>query len=230
MTYQEVNDRLTRVQTALQSLQDGSYANQTSINVPQITSQLQEAEAKLKEQLLVLSEAEKTAFINGQPAEYTQEKELEKFKNNPDVTSIKTAAGKKLKEQEGPQFNLDETKAIAREIGKDYKNNIGEVLQAWTYRSFIKDDDKVLFVEGEVEFVDFLNAQECLILKQTLLFKYITELGLKRIFSDGFDARFKSALRRLINTKILLRSPKGELFINPVVLMDINEILKKRKI
>ena len=118
MTYQEVNDRLTRVQTALQSLQDGSYANQTSINVPQMTSQLQEIEAKLQEQLLVLSEAEKTAFINGQPAEYTDEKELQKFKDNQDVKSIKTATGKKLKEQEGPKFSLEETKAIAREIGK----------------------------------------------------------------------------------------------------------------
>jgi hypothetical protein len=140
------------------------------------------------------------------------------------------ASQKELISEKGLVLNASQMAKIAREIGKDYKNNIGEVLQAWTYRSFIKDDDKVLFVEGEVEFVDFLNAQECLILKQTLLFKYITELGLKRIFSDGFDARFKSALRRLINTKILLRSPKGELFINPVVLMDINEILKKRKI
>jgi len=106
MTYQEVNDRLTRVQTALQSLQDGSYANNTSINVPQMTSQLQEVEAKLQEQLLVLSEAEKTAFVNGQPTEYTDEKELQKFKDNQDVKSIKTAAGKKIKEQQGPQFSL----------------------------------------------------------------------------------------------------------------------------
>ena len=118
MTYQEVNDRLTRVQTALQSLQDGSYANQTSINVPQMTSQLQEVEAKLQEQLLVLSEAEKTAFVNGQPTEYTDEKELQKFKDNQDVKSIKTAAGKKIKEETGVQFSVDETKAISREIGK----------------------------------------------------------------------------------------------------------------
>ncbi len=118
MTYQEANDRLTRVQDALQSLQDGSYANQTSINVPQMTSQLQEVEVKLQEQLLVLSEAEKTAFVNGQPTEYTDEKELQKFKDNQDVKSIKTAAGKKIKEAAGVQFTLDETKAIAREIGK----------------------------------------------------------------------------------------------------------------
>jgi len=118
MTYQEVNDRLTRVQTALQSLQDGSYANSTGINVPQMTSQLQEVEAKLQEQLLVLSEAEKTAFVNGQATEYTDEKELQKLKDNQDVKSIKTAGGKKIKEEAGLQFSLEETKAIAREIGK----------------------------------------------------------------------------------------------------------------
>lgn len=118
MTYQEVNDRLTRVQTALQSLQDGSYANSTSINVPQMTSQLQEVEAKLQEQLLVLSEAEKTAFVNGQATEYTDEKELQKLKDNQDVKSIKTAGGKTIKEADGVQFTKDETKAIAREVGK----------------------------------------------------------------------------------------------------------------
>ena len=83
-----------------------------------MTSQLQEVEAKLKEQLLVLSEAEKTAFVNGKPVEYRNDNELSRFKNNPDVYSIEKASGQKLKEQEGPQFNLDETKAIAREIGK----------------------------------------------------------------------------------------------------------------
>lgn len=118
MTYQEVNDRLTRVQTALQSLQDGSYANSPSINVPQMTSQLQEVEAKLQEQLLVLSEAEKTAFVNGQATEYTDEKELQKLKDNQDVKSIKTAGGKTIKEADGVQFTKDETKAIAREVGK----------------------------------------------------------------------------------------------------------------
>ena len=56
MTYQEVQDRLTRVQSALTSLQDGTYNNIQSINVPQTVSQLQEMEESLKAQLTVLAE------------------------------------------------------------------------------------------------------------------------------------------------------------------------------
>ena len=105
MTYQEVNDRLTRVQTALQSLQDGSYANTTSINIPQMTSQLQEVEAKLQEQLLVLSEQESGMIATD---DESKAEKLAKKGINVKLTS----------EAEGPQFSLDETKAIAREIGK----------------------------------------------------------------------------------------------------------------
>ena len=56
MTYQEVQDRLTRVQSALTSLQDGTYNNIQSINVPQTVSQLQEIEESLKTKLALLAE------------------------------------------------------------------------------------------------------------------------------------------------------------------------------
>jgi len=47
----------------------------------------------------ILSEAgEKTAFIDGNAIEYKQESELNKLKDNSDITSIKTASGKKIKE------------------------------------------------------------------------------------------------------------------------------------
>ena len=105
MTYQEVNDRLTKVQTALQSLQDGSYANNPSINVPQMTSQLQEAEAKLQEQLLVLQEQETGTVATD---DETKAADLAKKGVNVKLTS----------EQDGIKFSLEETKAIAREVGK----------------------------------------------------------------------------------------------------------------
>ena len=105
MTYQEVNDRLTKVQTALQSIQDGSYANQTSIDVPQVTSQLQEAEAKLKEQLLILQEQETGTVATD---DETKAADLAKKGVNVKLTA----------EQDGVQHTLEETKTIAKEIGK----------------------------------------------------------------------------------------------------------------
>jgi hypothetical protein len=44
-----------------------------------------------------LNEA-KTAFINGKATEYEKDEDLNKFKDNSDVKSITTAAGKKIKE------------------------------------------------------------------------------------------------------------------------------------
>ena len=56
MTYQEVQDRLSNVQSALTSLQNGTYNDIKSINVPQTVSQLQEIEESLKTKLALLAE------------------------------------------------------------------------------------------------------------------------------------------------------------------------------
>ena len=111
---------------------------------------------------------------------------------------------------------------------KEYQNNLGDVLQAWTYSTFVKDDDEVQFREEDYEFFDFLSQQELLILKQALLFRTITEFGLKRVVGSGYDALFKSSIKRLINTKILQRDLQGKLYINNVVLRDINKILLQK--
>lgn len=111
---------------------------------------------------------------------------------------------------------------------KEYQNNLGDVLQAWTYSTFVKDDDEVQFREEDYEFFDFLSQQELLILKQALLFRTITEFGLKRAIGSGYDALFKSSIKRLINTKVLQRDLQGKLYINNVVLSDINKILLQK--
>jgi len=50
---------------------------------------------------LYMKEAgEKTAFIDGNAVEYKDENELRKFVDNVDTKSVKTASGKKLKEDE----------------------------------------------------------------------------------------------------------------------------------
>ena len=58
MTYQEVQDRLTKVQSALTTLQSGNFDNQPNINVPNTMNQLQEMEKSLQSQLTILAEKE----------------------------------------------------------------------------------------------------------------------------------------------------------------------------
>ena len=112
MTYQEIKERLSKCELTLEKLKNSSY---NSTDVKQKTEKLK----ILRESYMkLLKEAEKTAFINGKPAEYKDEKELIKFKDNQDVKSIETASGKKLKEQEGVKFTVEETKSIAKRVGK----------------------------------------------------------------------------------------------------------------
>ena len=115
MTYKEIRTRLTSCENKLKQLQNSDMPVKNSKNYKVAIEKLQILKESLEKQLL---EADKTAFINGQPAEYSDEKELAKFKDNPDVKSIKTATGKKIKEQEGAKFTVDETKSIAKAVGK----------------------------------------------------------------------------------------------------------------
>ena len=59
MTYQEVQDRLNKVQTALQTLKSDTFTNNKSINVPNTINQLQELKESLQTKLKVLAEADK---------------------------------------------------------------------------------------------------------------------------------------------------------------------------
>jgi hypothetical protein len=109
-----------------------------------------------------------------------------------------------------------------------YHNIIGDVLQAWTYHTFVQENEKMLFKDEEEDFPDIFTQQELMILKQASLFKIVTELGLKNVTAQGFELEYKSAVKRLINTKVLLRNSLGHLFINPVILNDVNLFINQR--
>ena len=114
---------------------------------------------------------------------------------------------------------------IARNLCKQTSNNFGNTLQSWTYKTFVQEDEKVLFKESHYEFLDFFTQQEHIILKQALIYKKISEFGLKRLIANAYDTNYKSSLRRLINIKILIRDTDGDLYINPVVVNDISRII-----
>lgn len=113
MTYQEIKERLTQCEVKLEQLHSSKSAVKSSKNYNVAVEKLTVLKESLEKRL---SEAEKTAFVNGQATEYTDEKELQKLKDNQDVKSIKTAGGKTIKE--AMKFSKDETKSIAREVGK----------------------------------------------------------------------------------------------------------------
>lgn len=117
---------------------------------------------------------------------------------------------------------------VINKLSKQHQNNIGVVLQAWSYNTVASEEDKIIYDEIEFEFVDFFTNEELIVLKQASIFKRITELGIKRVTSLKYETNFKSAIKRLINTKVLLRDESGSLYINPVILSEIGFLLKSK--
>jgi len=106
--------------------------------------------------------------------------------------------------------------------------NIGEVLQAWTYGTTMIEDNKVVYSDKEYRFVDFFTSEESIILKYVFINKQINELILKGFLSNRYDKGYKSGLKRLINTKTLVRNEEGQLLLNSVITKDIKQILTYR--
>jgi hypothetical protein len=83
-----------------------------------------------------LNEA-KTAFINGKATEYEKDEDLNKFKDNSDVKSITTAAGKKIKES---TIALEGRKK--KEVKTDDEDTDTEVEDEWEKPEQDEDGDK----------------------------------------------------------------------------------------
>ncbi len=66
----------------------------------------------------LLESGEKTAFINSKAVQYTDEKELQDLKDNPDVKTISTAQGKRIKEEAGRKYTAEESQAVGKTVGK----------------------------------------------------------------------------------------------------------------
>mgnify|MGYP000253333138 CR=1 FL=1 len=138
------------------------------------------------------------------------------------------AAHRKLVSIDDEPLTSKQIEKAIHKLSHKYQNNLGDVLQAWTYHTFVKEDDTILFKNEDYDFPNFFTQQELIILKQASIFKTISELGLKRVLALSFDEDFKSATKRLINTKVLLRDKKGSLYINPVVLNEVNVFINQR--
>ena len=66
----------------------------------------------------LLESRERTAFVNSKAVQYTDERELQDLKDNPDVKSISTAQGKKIKEEVGRKYTAEESQAVGKTVGK----------------------------------------------------------------------------------------------------------------
>ncbi len=138
------------------------------------------------------------------------------------------ASHKKLVHKNHTELSPKQMENNVQELSNRLKYNIGEVLQAWAYSTKVADNNLVVFEETAYKFEDFFTSEELIILKYVYLYKYVNEVLLKSFLGKGYNLKFDSGIKRLINTKVLLRNSSGNLILNRVITSDILEILKYR--
>ena len=116
-----------------------------------------------------------------------------------------------------------------KELCRLLNYNIGKVLQVWTYSSTVVNDKLVLFEDKDYPFRDFFTVEEIIVLKFVVLYKQINEVALKGFLGPRNEV-YLSGLKRLVNTKVLIRNEDGELELNTVIYHDVVDILKYRGI
>ncbi len=119
---------------------------------------------------------------------------------------------------------------LVHRLCKKFDNNLGEVLQAWTYGTNLTTDNKVVYVESSHYLPDFFTKEEAIILKYVLLYRMIDERTIKTFLGKRYDAGYESGLKRLANTKVLVRNEKGYLSLNAVVSHEVQKSLIYRGI
>jgi len=132
-----------------------------------------------------------------------------------------------VKKDKQPISTLELKKKVHK-LCKHFDYNMGEVLQAWAYMTTMVDDNQVVFEEDGNGFADFFTSEEIVILKHIVLYKYLNEFTLKRFLGNRYTLAYDVGLKRMANTKVLLRAEAGQLKLNPVIARDINDILKYR--
>ena len=104
----------------------------------------------------LMEAGEKTAFINNQATEYTTPADLAKFKDNPDVKSITTADGKRIKEEQ-----LDEMATFYKvkpEVEDEAKAAIEKVQSKFREGSALYNTLDLLKTTGQVDYKELAKV------------------------------------------------------------------------
>lgn len=140
------------------------------------------------------------------------------------------ASHKELVSVKGELLTNKQIEQYVFKLARKLDYNIGDILQSWAYGTTIIDNNQVVYEDKDTGVKDFFNAEEVVILKYALLYKSISEKELKAFTGSSYESGYNQGLKRLINTKILLRQDNGKLKLNSLVAMDIKQILIYRSI
>ena len=169
MTYQELTDRLTKCENTLKDLKDGSYKN-----ISDSTKNLKIAElTNIKESLTKqLNEAQDKGIV------YTDDEKKAKDLAD-DGINVKLT-----KEQEGVKFSVDETKSIAKSVGKAVAmslKSLGDEIDHMKAKN-IEENSFEIYVQYKSDRDDefsFYIVEDTLHLTDFSFDKELTDVGVK---------------------------------------------------
>ena len=140
------------------------------------------------------------------------------------------ASHRKLVDDNDELISPRQFERLVYRLCKKFDNNLGEVLQAWTYGTHLTLDNKVVYIESSHYLPDFFTKEEAILLKYVLLYFIIDERTIKAFLGKRYDDGYESGLKRLANTKVLVRNEKGYLSLNTVVSHEVRKSLIYRGI
>lgn len=143
------------------------------------------------------------------------------------ITIRHDTSHKELVDNTGKVIGANTLSKKIQSLASQSNNNIGAVLQSWAFHTALASENEVIVHDRSLEFVPFFSEAELLILNQVVIYKHTSERILKRITAVDYDLKYKSALRRLIHTKILLRNLDGQLHLNPVISHEVERLFIK---
>ena len=120
MTYKEIKDRLSKCETTLEQLKNGKVTNLKPADLRKKTAQL---EVLRESYIKQLKEAQEKTYLvtpkSGKTAALSLgDDEVDALKDADDIEKIKSSDGNEVKENEGIKFSIEETKSIAKSVGK----------------------------------------------------------------------------------------------------------------
>ncbi|MGC1514051.1 MAG: hypothetical protein WA810_00625 [Maribacter sp.] len=140
------------------------------------------------------------------------------------------ASHRKLVDEKEEQISPLQFERLVQRLAKRCDNNLGEVLQAWTYGTNLASDNMILYDESSLYFPDFFTNEEAILVKYALLYRTIDERTLKGFLGKRYGSGYESGLKRLSNTKVFVRDASGFLSLNPVIFNEAKKILNYRGI
>jgi len=175
MTYQEIKDRLSKCELALSHIKNGTYNSTTITDLEKTKHTLEVLKESLTRQLVILKEQDEMGD-DGFVATDDEDKAEDLAKKGVKV--------KLTKEQEGIEFSVEETKVIAKEVGKaliEALREVGDEIETVKGRN-IEPNSFEIYVKYKNDFEDefsFYISGDTLHLVDFSFDKEIGDVGVK---------------------------------------------------